>query len=52
MKYYFGRALFFAVGSSTTHRSSAWAADARHFSFGYDQPHTGYGIAADTLRTS
>jgi tripartite ATP-independent transporter DctP family solute receptor len=30
--------------------SSAWAADARHFSFGYDQPHTtGYGIAADTF---
>jgi len=28
----------------------ALAADARHFSFGYDQPHTtGYGIAADTF---
>jgi tripartite ATP-independent transporter DctP family solute receptor len=28
--------------------SDADAADARHFSFGYDQPHTtGYGVAAD-----
>jgi tripartite ATP-independent transporter DctP family solute receptor len=28
----------------------ASAADARHFSFGYDQPHTtGYGIAGDTF---
>src|SRR5437588_3426685 len=28
----------------------AWAADARHFSFAYDQPHTtAYGIAADTF---
>ena len=27
---------------------NAEAADARHFSFGYDQPHTtGYGIAGD-----
>ena len=27
---------------------AAWADDARHFSFAYDQPHsTGYGIAAD-----
>jgi tripartite ATP-independent transporter DctP family solute receptor len=26
----------------------AWAADARHYSFGYDQPHTtGYGIVGD-----
>jgi TRAP-type transport system periplasmic protein len=30
----------------------AVAADARHFSFGYDQPHTtGYGILADTFAT-
>ncbi len=29
---------------------SAAAADAKHYSFGYDQPHTtGYGIAADTF---
>jgi TRAP-type C4-dicarboxylate transport system substrate-binding protein len=28
----------------------AWAQDAKHYSFGYDQPHTtGYGIAADTF---
>jgi tripartite ATP-independent transporter DctP family solute receptor len=27
---------------------AAWAAGAKHYSFGYDQPHnTGYGIAAD-----
>jgi TRAP-type C4-dicarboxylate transport system substrate-binding protein len=28
----------------------ATAADAKHYSFGYDQPHsTGYGIAGDTF---
>src|SRR6266851_1903707 len=28
--------------------ANAWGADARHFSFAYDQPHTtGYGIAGD-----
>ena len=49
MKHYFGRVLFFIAGLSAALliASSAWAADARHFSFGYDQPHTtGYGIAA------
>jgi tripartite ATP-independent transporter DctP family solute receptor len=52
MKHYFGRVLFFAASLSTALliASSAWAADARHFSFGYDQPHTtGYGIGADTF---
>ncbi len=30
--------------------ASAFAAEPKHFSFGYDQPHTtGYGIAADTF---
>jgi TRAP-type transport system periplasmic protein len=52
MKHYFGRVVFFAVSLSTGMliASGAWAADARHFSFGYDQPHTtGYGVAADTF---
>ena len=30
--------------------SAAMAADATHYSFGYDQPHsTGYGVAGDTF---
>lgn len=50
MKHYFRNALFFAAALSAVwvSGSTVWAADARHFSFGYDQPHTtGYGIAAD-----
>ena len=36
---------FFAAASIA---DGAWADDVRHFSFGYDQPHsTAYGIAAD-----
>jgi tripartite ATP-independent transporter DctP family solute receptor len=32
----------------TATRAAAWATDARHYSFAYDQPHTtGYGIVAD-----
>jgi TRAP-type transport system periplasmic protein len=47
------RAQFIALGAATaaaalTGRRHAAAADARHFSFGYDQPHTtAYGIGAD-----
>src|SRR5436853_4696359 len=38
--------LFFATAASI----GAEAAEARHFSFAYDQPHTtAYGIAADTF---
>ncbi|MDR3536689.1 MAG: TRAP transporter substrate-binding protein [Acetobacteraceae bacterium] len=37
----------FALGTVST-SGFAWAADARHYSFGYDQPHTtGYGVGAD-----
>jgi TRAP-type transport system periplasmic protein len=40
-------ALVFALALSQS-GPFARAADSRHFSFGYDQPHTtGYGIAAD-----
>ena len=35
----------------STAATAASAADARHFSFGYDQPHTtGYGVAADIFQ--
>src|SRR5208337_2339113 len=35
---------------AAAHGSTAAAAEARHFSFAYDQPHTtAYGIAADTF---
>jgi tripartite ATP-independent transporter DctP family solute receptor len=38
------------VGAVALASSAAFAADARHFSLGYDQPRTtGYGIAADTF---
>ena len=37
-------------GFAAANGSAAAAADARHFSFAYDQPHTtAYGIAADTF---
>ena len=47
------RAQFVTLGAATTAaaltgRRSARAADARHYSFGYDQPHTtAYGVGAD-----
>jgi tripartite ATP-independent transporter DctP family solute receptor len=38
------------VASLALGANGAAAADARHYTFGYDQPHTtGYGIAADTF---
>jgi tripartite ATP-independent transporter DctP family solute receptor len=41
-------ALFAAAAALIAH--GAAAADAKHFTFGYDQPHaTGYGIAGDTF---
>jgi len=37
-----------AVGCAIAMAAPAWAADVKHYSFGYDQPHTtGYGIGAD-----
>jgi hypothetical protein len=37
-------------GFAAAHGPTAAAAEARHFSFAYDQPHTtAYGIAADTF---
>ncbi len=52
MKAFYPRPLAFAllIGAAAIAGTSAWAADARHFSFGYDQPHTtGYGIIADNI---
>ncbi len=47
------RAQFVTLGGATavaalTGRRHARAADAKHYSFGYDQPHTtAYGVGAD-----
>jgi tripartite ATP-independent transporter DctP family solute receptor len=54
MKAFCNRPLAFAllISAAAVASTAAWAADARHFSFGYDQPHTtGYGIAADTFNS-
>jgi len=52
MKAFYNRPLVLAllISAAAIAGTPAWAADARHFSFGYDQPHTtGYGIIADTF---
>src|SRR5690349_17943897 len=43
-------ALALCVSTFASATPDAAAADARHYTFGYDQPHTtGYGIAGDTF---
>jgi tripartite ATP-independent transporter DctP family solute receptor len=43
-------ALAVLIGAAAAASQIAAAADVRHFSFGYDQPHTtGYGVAGDTF---